>query len=699
MDSGGDTGSDMPDGVQESAVPATEERLQAYRHIVLPIWVYDIDNGRVHWANPPALKLWQADTLQELRSRNLAREMSPTVAKRLLQFKADIETGGTFSEQWTLYPNGSPETLTCTFSGIRLDDGRMAMFCQGSQPDASTPDSLRSAQALLHTSVMISTYGPDGVRIYDNPAARSSKSRQTKTLEEEFVHASDYQSIMSSIAHTGTARLVAEMRTEHGTRWHEINAHRGIDPVTGEQTVHISETDVSALKETEQTATFLALHDVLTGLPNRTYLQQVFEKKVLAADAFGDKLGLLFIDLDHFKNVNDSLGHAVGDKLLLEVAERLGNCTRNSDITVRLGGDEFVVLLEDTASLGSVDRAARRIQDALNQPIVIDEHELRISPSIGISIYPDEGGTLSELMQNADLALYEAKARGRNQFCYFSKGLRVAAESRMQMESDLRRAIGAGELELLYQPQVCFRRNQVMGAEALLRWNHPHRGQIGPDEFIAVAEESGLIEQIGFWVLQTAAVQQMTWNDAGYPINVSVNLSPRQFHSKALLPAIAEIAATNGFDPSRFDLEITESMLMGDNDRAIDALRRIDEMGFNLAIDDFGTGYSNLVYLQKYPIRCLKIDRSFIADLNKTSAIAELIISMCKLLDVKIIAEGVENETQLGWLKERGCHAYQGFVFSRPISAVAFESSFLTPGTFTEESGGDSSRRQFSASA
>ena len=188
-------------------------------------------------------------------------------------------------------------------------------------------------------------------------------------------------------------------------------------------------------------------------------------------------------------------------------------------------------------------------------------------------------------------------------------------------------------------------------------------------------------------------------HDAGYPINVSVNLSPRQFHSKALLPAIAEIAATNGFDPSRFDLEITESMLMGDNDRAIDALRRIDEMGFNLAIDDFGTGYSNLVYLQKYPIRCLKIDRSFIADLNKTSAIAELIISMCKLLDVKIIAEGVENETQLGWLKERGCHAYQGFVFSRPISAVAFESSFLTPGTFTEESGGDSSRRQFSASA
>ena len=646
--------------------------LSCFERIIMPVWVFDIDLGRVYWANEAALKLWRTSSLDELRERDMSGEMSPTVAQRLKQYQEDFKDNASFTELWTLYPNGEPATMRCIFSGIELDDSRMAMFCQALEEPVETPETLRSAQALMHTTVMISLYTPEGGQVYHNPAARAVKCTDCHLLADQFVQKADFDALHRMLKLDGMASIVAQVKTAQGIRWHEINARESRDAVTGSPAILISEVDISDLKETEQTANFLALHDVLTGLPNRTYLQRIIAQKFAAAEALDRKLGLLFIDLDHFKRINDSLGHAVGDKLLIEVAQRLKQCSRPNDIIVRLGGDEFVVLLDDGSERSVITGMANRIQEVLGDPITINKNELRISPSIGISVFPDDGNNLDVLMQNADLAMYEAKDCGRNRHCFFASYMKERAETRMVMESSLRRAVDNGEFELFYQPQVSFAENKVVGAEALLRWQHPTRGLLGPGEFIGLAEESGLIEPIGEWVILEAARQQSEWQADGNDISVSVNLSPRQFRSPALIPTIEKVALAEGFDPSRLDLEITESMLMGDNNEIIRELQKIHDMGFNLAIDDFGTGYSNLSYLQRYPISCLKIDRSFIVDLRKTSAITELIISMCKILDVTIVAEGVENLHQLEWLKDKNCHKYQGYFFSKPVSAPDF---------------------------
>ena len=649
--------------------------LATYNRIIMPVWVFDIDRSRVYWANPAALDLWRTDSLDELQERNMRSEMSPMVAERLKQYQQDFVHGASFTEMWTLYPNGDPCTMRLIFSGIRLDDGRMAMFCQAVEEGTQspeTPDTLRSAQALLHTTVMISLYGLDGEALYYNPAARAAQVSGTLKFCDRFVHLSDYEDLQGMLNTSGMASVVAQISTSRGTRWHEVTARESRDAVTGTPALLISEVDVSDLKETEQKANFLALHDVLTGLPNRTYLHRELKDQLNRALCLEQRRGLLFIDLDHFKNINDSLGHAVGDMLLIEVARRIRECARREDIVARIGGDEFVVFVDEIPTRDHINALAERIQEALILPIRINEHSLRITPSIGVSIFPDDGNDLDTLMKNADLAMYEAKDAGRNQHCFFSTDMQARVENRLALESDLRQSLVQSDLVLFYQPQVCVESDTIKGAEALVRWNHPTRGLLGPGEFIGVAEETGLIEPMGEWIIRTAAAQQRKWMDEGHDISVAVNLSPRQFKSETLIPSIERIMVEEGSEPSKIHFEITESMLMGNSERITHALHRLHGMGFNLAIDDFGTGYSNLAYLQRYPINYLKIDRSFIDDLDQTSAIAELIISMCKLLNVKIVAEGVEDERQLHWLKEKNCHKYQGFYFSPAIPADDF---------------------------
>lgn len=670
-------------GIQVSLSPEhktglpLEEYLESFNRIVTPVWVFDTDHGRVHWANPAALTLWRADTLEELTSRPMSNEMSPTVAQRLKQYQRDFETGASFTEVWTLYPNGEPSTTRCIFSGIRLDDGRMAMFCQGIEERPEDPETLRSAQALLHTTVMISLYDTHGKSLYHNPAARASYRDGMHTLTDRFMDAYDHDTLLAALDRDGIANLVARVDTDEGPRWHEINARESRDAVNGTPAILISEVDISDLKEAERKSQYLAVHDVLTGLPNRTYLQNELTIKLENAEAYGQKLGLVFIDLDNFKNINDSLGHAIGDKLLIEVAARLRSHCREDDMVIRLGGDEFVVFLHDIKCRESVLQMVERIRALLVDPIYIGEHVLEVTPSMGISLFPDDGDDMDTLMKHADLAMYVAKDAGRNRHCFFSHDMKEKAETRLELESSLRRATEHGQFELFFQPQVSFKNNEITGAEALIRWRHPTRGLLTPDAFIGVAEETGLVEPIGDWVIAEAAAQQKRWEDAGHSLNVSINLSPRQFRSDALIPTIQKAVERESCDPVMLNLEITESMLMGDNHKIITALEQLHEMGFNLAVDDFGTGYSNLAYLQRYPISCLKIDRSFISDLGKTSAITELIISMCKLIDVKIVAEGVEEIEQFEWLKERGCHQYQGYYFSPAVSVDEFEQKLL----------------------
>jgi diguanylate cyclase (GGDEF)-like protein/PAS domain S-box-containing protein len=653
---------------------ALDERRSHIDRLTTPVWIFDIDNSRVVWANQAALEVWRAETLAELTARDLGKDMSISVAKRLRQYQEDFEKqGATFSELWTLYPKGEPKTLRVIYSGIRLRDGRMAMFCEGLAYHSETAETLRSAEALLHATVMISLYDSGGRPLYRNPAARTDVGSVDATLASRFVDDADHQKIRTSLNQRGEARLVARVRATGGVRWHEITARECRDAVTGSPAILISEIDVSDLKQTEEKAQFLALHDVLTGLKNRAYVQQEFQTLLDGATVRGEQVGLLFIDIDRFKNINDSLGHGIGDELLIEVARRLQKSVREADVVARAGGDEFLVLLNEASDRDSLNAIAERIRQELSKPVLAETRELQVTASIGISVFPDDGADIDTLMKSADLALYQAKDNGRNCHRYFSSAMREDAETRLETESSLRRALEQREFELFYQPRVSIAENRIVGAEALLRWRHRTKGLVGPNQFISVCEETGLIEPIGAWVLETAARQQRIWQERGYPIAVSVNLSPRQFRNQSLLPLVRRITAETGCDPALMEFEITESILMGNDDKITETLQVLSELGFSISIDDFGTGYSNLAYIQRYPVTCLKIDRSFVADLKTNGAITELIISMCQLIKAKIVAEGVETEEQLAWLREKRCHEYQGYLFSRPVALDQFE--------------------------
>jgi diguanylate cyclase len=647
------------------------------RHIdrlATPLWVFDIDRGRIVWANCAALQVWSASTVEELTARDLAKDMSRSVAKRLRQYQEDFEKrNATFSELWTLYPKGEPKTLRVNYSGIRLHDGRMAMFCEGHQYQSETPETLRSAEALLHATVMISLYDTFGRPLYRNPAARAGVGGDDATLASRFADEEDHQTIRTFLSQGGEARLVARIRAACGIRWHEITARKCRDAVTGSPAILISEVDVSDLKQIEEKANFLALHDVLTGLKNRAFVQQNFQKVLDGARSRKESIGLFFIDIDRFKNINDTLGHAIGDDLLIEVARRLQDSVRNAAIVARAGGDEFLVLLREAVDRETLNTLAARIREEVARPVRASARELQVTASIGISMFPNDGTDIDALMKSADLALYQAKEAGRNCHRYFSPVMRQRAETRLETESSLRRALEQGEFEVFFQPRVSIADDTIVGAEALLRWRHPNKGVVGPSEFIGLCEETGLIEPIGAWVLEKAARQQRVWRDNGFPITVSVNLSPRQFRNEGLLSLVRRITVETNCDPALMEFELTESMIMGNDDRVAETLQVLSDLGFGISLDDFGTGYSNLAYIQRYPVSCLKIDRSFVADLKTKSAITELIISMCHLMNAKIVAEGVETEEQLTWLRNKRCHEYQGYLFSRPLGLDQFD--------------------------
>ena len=618
------------------------ERLQA------AIWVFDIDRSRVVAANPAAVKLWRAASLEELLGRDLGADMSTSVRDRLRQYQCDFERGDTrISEMWTLYPDGIPTTLRVLFSGHRLADGRMAMLCETLAEMHDTPERLRSAEALLHTPVMITLYDRDGVALYRNPAARGSTAREQETLAGRFADPADHARLMRRLARSGETKAVARVATAAGLRWHEIAVRDCRDAVDGRPARLVSEIDVTASRIAEDQIRFLAHHDLLTGLPNRALLQVEVERRLEVAAAAKERVALLFIDLDRFKTINDSLGHGHGDLLLVEVARRLTQSVRKDDFVARLGGDEFLVCL----SLGRQGRrcepVARRILGELDRPITLGDRELTVSASLGMCAFPEDGHDLDTLMRHADLAMYAAKDQGRNRWVPFTAALKAEVQAQMELESDLRRAFERGEFELYYQPRLSIAEGRIIGAEALLRWHHPTRGLVLPGTFIPYAEKTGLIDRIGTEVIRVAAAQQRAWADAGHDVSVSVNLSARQFRDPHLKTTITEIVGATGCDPRRIQIEITESMLVGDDRTTAETLEALTELGFSIAIDDFGTGYSNLATIQRHPIDTLKIDRSFIATLETQPALAELIIGMCRLLELRTIAEGVETEEQL----------------------------------------------------
>ncbi|MBP1931674.1 putative bifunctional diguanylate cyclase/phosphodiesterase [Ammoniphilus resinae] len=442
-------------------------------------------------------------------------------------------------------------------------------------------------------------------------------------------------------------------------------------------------TDITERKQAEEMIKYMAYHDSLTQLPNRNLFNERLKQALANAERNEANVAVLFIDLDRFKVINDSLGHAFGDLLLKSVSHRLQGCLREYDTIARQGGDEFTVILYD-CSQESAKIVAERMISELAYPFVLNNHEVTISPSIGISLYPIDGTNPDTLIRNADRAMYQAKDQGKNNYQFYEKDMEAQYTKRLKLENDLRKALARKEFVLYYQPQVDIRNHEVIGVEALIRWNHPETGFISPAEFIPLAEETGLIVPIGEWVLYTACLQNKAWQDAGFnPMRMSVNLSARQFRQADIDVLVARVLKETGLDPQYLDLEITENMSMFDVDMTTEILQKLKRLGVSISIDDFGTGYSSLNYLKRFPIDSLKIDQSFVHDIHSDTddaAIVKAILAMAHSLDLKVVAEGVETERQLSFLKEQRCDQAQGYYFNRPLSAEHLESMLMKQG-------------------
>lgn len=501
-------------------------------------------------------------------------------------------------------------------------------------------------------------------------------------LSDELVKSGgSLQAILAACAANGS---LARDSNEHGIEMQRQNSHqrcfierelldgriisiiRQPMPNGGWVSVHM---DVTEKKQAEQKIIYLAHHDALTGLPNRLLLRQHIQASMTRAVRNGESVAVLCLDLDHFKNVNDTLGHPVGDTLLCAVSQRLRECLRETDIVARTGGDEFSIVQAGAEQPEAAAALAKRIVSTLSLPFDLGEHQVVIGTSVGIAMAPVDGTEPNQLLKNADLAMYRAKTSGRGMYCFFAEEMDIKAQARRLLELDLRRAVTTGEFELYYQPIVNLDDHNIIGFEALLRWNHPARGRISPDDFIPLAEETGLIIPIGQWVIEQACTEANSWPG---DLRVAVNVSPVQFRSRTLASAVVAALAKSGLSPARLELEITEAVLLHDNEATLAVLHQLRNLGVKISMDDFGTGYSSLSYLRSFPFDKIKIDQSFIRALagNPDSiAIIRAVSDLGKSFGMVTTAEGVETQAELDQMRAEGCTEVQGYFYGRPTPA------------------------------
>jgi PAS domain S-box/diguanylate cyclase (GGDEF) domain len=533
-----------------------------------------------------------------------------------------------------------------------------------------------------NTTDLISRISTRGIILYASEASRRLLGIEPSDLVGrsflDFVFEADREetrSLTSLIHESGPTTFAYRVRKADGSLiWFETTSRRVRDAVTGaiREVVGVSR-DITERKNVEEHIEYQAYHDALTGLPNRRLFHDRLTIALAHARRMKHPLAVMFLDLDRFKVVNDTLGHSVGDELLKAVATRLQSSLREEDSIARMGGDEFTVLLGDLKSIDDAAMIAQKVLDTVAQPIHIDGTELVLTTSIGIALFPTDGDTAEELLASADRAMYRAKDAGRNSIRMVTPAMNSRALERLALEGDLRHALERGELVLYYQPQINLTTGRVTGVEALLRWNRPGHGVVGPKEFIPIAEETRLIVPVGEWVLRQACIQAKTWQGEGAPgFRMAVNLSPRQFQHSDLPLVVASALESSGLAPGDLELEITESLAMQNTSWTIATLQRLREMGVQIAIDDFGTGHSSLNYLRSFPLDTVKIDQEFVQEIESSAAdraIVSAVIGMARGLGLRVIAEGVETEPQLDFLRAQGCEEVQGFFFGEPVPA------------------------------
>ncbi|WP_017879340.1 bifunctional diguanylate cyclase/phosphodiesterase [Janthinobacterium sp. CG3] len=587
------------------------------------------------------------------------------------------------SRNGTIERVAGARTAALQFANLRLSEDLAVR--------ASNERALRLREKAIEVSanaiVICGAAAPDYPIEYVNPAferitgysAAEVLGRNIECLQGRVADQQNLEEVRAALRERREGHaLLRNYRKDGGSYWSDLF----IAPVReegGDAVSHfvVAQYDVTAVMRFEAELEFQAKHDTLTGLANRNLLRERLGQAIAAAEQDGNPLWVVFVDLDRFKIVNDTLGHEAGDALLTTLAGRLQAATRDADTVARLGGDEFVLVLPQYSDERAGLAVLERIMDAVAQPLYLERHEFFLTCSIGVAIYPADGASAEALTKHADIAMYRAKELGRNNFQFYTAAMNQRTLERLSLEGDLRHALERGEFELHYQPQLALHSGRVVGMEALLRWNHPRLGQIAPGLFIGMAEEMGLIIPIGAWVMRTACAQTRAWQLAGLgELRVAVNLSARQFTQKGLLQSIADVLGETGLEARLLDLELTESMVMNDVDQAIAILRNLKGLGVHVAIDDFGTGYSSLSYLRRFPIDVLKIDQSFVNDIANDAegaAIVLSIISLAHSLRLSVVAEGVETAEQLDYLRAHGCEQMQGYYFSRPLPAAAFE--------------------------
>ena len=658
--------STVPRSMPVGKPPEFNAPFDVARRLTQAIWVYDIDHCRVILANAAALRLWKAETEPELAARDLSKDMSTTVAKRLKQYQAGfIESDAVFSELWTLYPHGEPVSVDVIYSGYRLPDGRIAMMCEATRIAEDAPETLRSAEALLHTDVMISLFATTGRELYMNPAARNTWRSETTHLPDIFVNSSDLDTILSEVELRGDARRVMRIRTDAGLVWHDMSFKSCSDAATGAPATLVTSIDVTELKHARDRASYLADKDQLTDCYNRAYFQRHLEE--LGAGNTAAPIALLYLDLDKFKQTNDKYGHEAGDKLLIATAERIKACLTEDDLLARIGGDEFVILLSGADTPEHVKHRIDHIRTTVCQPFFYKNKKIEVTTSIGVSVMPGHDRDCEKYVRQADVALYESKRLGRNRSSLYTDHMGRLADELLQTEAELASAFERGEIELFAQPCVDLSSGKVIGAEALARWRHPNRGLIMPADFITVCEDSGLIEVLDHYVLDQSCALVKQWHKSGLDIGISLNVSPRQFLDDGFMSALSSHAQHPDLKTGSVQLEITESVLADDQDQVAERLRSMTALGYKVAVDDFGTGYSNLAYISKFPISCIKIDKSFIDTMPTSVPVVRLIQRLSEEIGAQTVAEGIEDTDALMTISKIGCRWIQGNYFSAPV--------------------------------